>query len=481
MKRDLPLKIVILLFALLSNSSAPAAATKHPNIVIVFADDMGYGDVKAFNPKSRIATPNLDRMAREGMRFTDAHAPGSVCFPSRYGLLTGRYPFRKPLRWKNESVIAAKRLTVPGMLRKAGYQTAMVGKWHLGFDGGMPYRYDHRFGGGPIERGFDYFYGIHASTDIPPYFYIENDRVTVAPNKVLPARNTEGWTKIQGEFWREGPVGSDFEMYDVLPNFTKRAVNYIEKQRARDKPFFLYLSLPAPHTPWVPIEKWRGKSKVPMFGDFVMQVDDIVGQILKALEQLEISDDTLVLFTSDNGPVWYAEDVQRFGHASTAHWRGMKGDSYEGGHRMPFLVRWPNGVPGGQTSDQLVSFCDLLATFADITGQDLPKQAGEDSFSFLPALRGAKKSAKQRTSMINLSSRGYLSIRQGDWKLIAGLGSGGFTQPSRIKATKGGPKGQLFHLGNDPSEKVDLYKADPKRVAQLSQLLEKIKSDGRSR
>ena len=479
MKPDMPLKIFLL--ALCLNFGAFAADTRKPNIIVVFADDMGFGDVTAFNPQSQIKTPNLDRMAQEGVKFTDAHAPGSVCFPSRYGLLTGRYPFRKQLRWKQESVIAANRLTVPGLLSKAGYQTAMIGKWHLGFDGGMPYQYDRRFGGGPIERGFDYFYGIHASTDIPPYFYLENDRVTAAPDKVLTARNTDSWTKIQGEFWREGPIGPDFEMYDVLPNFTRRAVSYVETHGKKDKPFFLYLSLPAPHTPWVPIEKWRGKSKVPMFGDFVMQVDDIVGQLLTVLEQQEIADDTLLLFTSDNGPVWYAEDVKRFGHSSTAHWRGMKGDAYEGGHRMPFLIRWPNGTAGGQTSKQLVSFCDLLATFADIVGEKLPANAGEDSFSFLPALQGATKGKGLRKSMINLSSRGFLSIRQGDWKYINNLGSGGFTQPSKIKATRSGPKGQLFHLGNDPGEKVDLYKADPKRAAQMSRLLEKIESAGRSR
>ncbi len=450
---------------------------EHPNIVILFADDMGYGDVRAFNPESKIDTPNLDRMAAEGMKFVDAHAPGSVCFPSRYGLLTGQYPFRASLRWKSKPCIKEGRMTVPSMLKKAGYQTAMIGKWHLGFDGGMPYQYDKPFKGGPVDRGFDYFYGIHASTDIPPYFYIENRTVTKAPNRTLPARNTEGWTKIQGEFWREGPIGSDFEMYDVLPNFTRRAVKFIH-DRDKTKPFFLYVPLPAPHTPWVPIKKWQGKSKVPMFGDFVMQVDDTMGQLMAALEKEKIADNTLVLFTSDNGPVWYDEDVKRFGHSSTAHLRGMKGDAYEGGHRMPFLVRWPKAVSAGSTSKTMITFCDFLATFADIVDQKLPKNAGEDSHSFFLALKGENQ---KRESIINLSSRGFLSIRQGDWKYVDNLGSGGFTKPNRIKGGKGEPKGQLFNLKDDPSEKNDLYATQGKRVKEMQALLSKHKEAGRTR
>jgi arylsulfatase A len=464
-------------FCLVIGVLVSAAATKHPNIVILFADDMGYGDVRAFNSDSQIETPNLDRIAREGMRFTDAHAPGSVCFPSRYGLLTGQYPFRKGLRWKQTACISAKRMTVPSLLRSAGYATAMVGKWHLGFENGMPYQYDKPLRGGPIDRGFDYFFGIHASTDIPPYFYIENDRVTAAPEGMIEDRNSEGWTRIQGEFWRKGAIGPDFKMYDVLPNFTRRAVNYIH-DRDKSKPFFLYVPLPAPHTPWVPTKKWQGKSKVPMFGDFVMQVDDTMGQLLRALDEEKIADDTLVLFTSDNGPVWYPEDVKRFGHSSTAHWRGIKGDSYEGGHRMPFLARWPKNVPAGATSKTIITFCDFLATFADIIDKPLPTNAGEDSQSFLASLQGKEQSRKH---MINLSSRGFLSIRDGEWKYIAGLGSGGFTKPNKIKGTKNGPKGQLFNLREDPSETTDLYGEKPALVKRLSALLEKQKSDGRSR
>ncbi|MGB0580128.1 MAG: sulfatase family protein [Limisphaerales bacterium] len=451
----------------------------HPNIVIVFADDMGYGDVGANNPDSKIATPHLDRLAQDGMRFTDAHAPGSVCFPSRYGLLTGRYPFRKKLLWKKEACINPERMTLASLLRDSGYDTAMIGKWHLGFDGGMPYQYDQPFTGGPADRGFDYFYGIHASTDIPPYFYVENRQVTAAPNRTLPARNTDGWTRIQGEFWREGEVGPDFEMYDVLPNFTRRAVKFITTQRDKKKPFFLYVPLPAPHTPWVPVKKWQGQSKVPMFGDFVMQVDDTLGQIVKALKKEKVDRNTIVIFTSDNGPVWYPADVEKFGHASTAHLRGMKGDAYEGGHRMPFIVSWPAAVQAGSVTDRTVSFCDLLGTFAEIVERKLPRDAGEDSISFLATLEGRKQ--PKRPMMVNLSSRGFLSIRDGDMKYIDGLGSGGFTQPSKIKGGKDKPKGQLFNLASDPGEANDLAAKNSDIVEQMRKRIDAIKSNGRTR
>lgn len=477
MTRFLPSKSLFALLAVFA--LAVTVDAKHPNVVIVFADDMGYGDVGAFNPDSKIATPHLDRMARDGMRFTDAHAPGSVCFPSRYGLLTGRYPFRKGLHWKKKPCIDADRMTLASLLRDAGYDTAMIGKWHLGFDGGMPYKYDQPFTGGPVDRGFNYFYGIHASTDIPPYFYIENRGVTAAPNRTLPARNTEGWTRIQGEFWREGEVGPDFEMYDVLPNFTRRAVKFITTGRDKAKPFFLYVPLPAPHTPWVPVKKWRGQSRVPMFGDFVMQVDDTLGQIIKALKQEKVDRDTIVIFTSDNGPVWYPEDVKRFGHSSTGQLRGMKGDAYEGGHRMPFLVRWPAGVQPGSVTDRTVSFCDLLATCAEIVDRKLSRKAGEDSISFLATLKGKKQAA--RPSMVNLSSRGYLSIRDGDWKYIDGLGSGGFTQPSKIKGGKGKPKGQLFNLSNDPGEANDIAVKHPDIAERLKKKIAAIQAAGRTR
>ena len=478
MKHSMRSKL-LLVVAALSILTLNNVRAKDPNIVVVFADDMGWGDVRAFNPESRIDTPNLDRLAREGMRFTDAHAPGSVCFPSRYGLLTGRYPFRKRLRWQAEAVIAPERVTVPSLLKSAGYHTAMIGKWHLGFDGGMPYKYDQPFRGGPVDRGFDYFFGIHASTDIPPYFYVENRRVTRAPAKTLPARNSDGWTKIQGEFWREGEIGEDFEMDDVLPNFTRRAVDFIVNKRDKAKPFLLYLSMPAPHTPWVPVEKWRGKSKVPLFGDFVMQVDDTLGQVVRALEKEKISEDTLILFTSDNGPVWYPEDVKRFSHSSTAHWRGMKGDAYEGGHRMPFIAKWSKVVKAGSTSSAVISFCDLLATAADIVGKDLPADAGEDSFSILPLLKGAKTNSRE--TMINLSSRGLLDIRAGDWKYIDGLGSGGFSQPSKMPKVKGGPDGQLYNLADDPGETKDLAAARPEIVARLEAELKRLSEAGRSR
>lgn len=458
-----------------------ARAAPPPNIVILLADDMGHGDLRCFNPESKIVTPHLDRLAREGMRFTDAHAPGSVCVPSRYGLLTGRYPFRGRMNPRSGPVIEAGRMTTASLLRSAGYDTGMIGKWHLGFEGGDDFQYDQPLRGGPVDRGFNSFFGIHASTDIPPYFYIENDRVTAAPNRTLPASNSPGWSPIQGAFWRQGPVGADFQMEDVLPNFTRRAVKFVNERKGAAKPFFLYVALPAPHTPWVPVKRWQGQSAVKLYGDFVMQVDDTVGQLLAALDQNQLATNTLFLFTSDNGPVWYPEDTARLGHSCTGRWRGMKGDAFEGGHRMPFIIRWPGVAQPGAATGETISFCDVLATFAELVGKPLPPEAAEDSFSFLPVLQRRETGRPIREATVNLSSRGFLSLRSGDWKLIAGLGSGGFSKPNVLKREKGEPAAQLYNLAEDPGETRNRYTDEPAVARRLEGLLQKYQQDGRSR
>lgn len=461
---------------LLIIASAHAA---HPHIVLILADDMGYGDPGCYNAESKIPTPNIDRLAAEGMRFTDAHAPGAVCVPSRYGLLTGRYPFRAKLDWRNGPVIDEGRTTIASLLRDRGYRTTMIGKWHQGFTG------DHdqvEKRGGPVDRGFDEYFGIHASTDIPPYYYIHNDRAVALPTNQIPAGSSEGWSPIQGAFWREGGIQPGMRLVDVLPEFTRRAVETIEahgKSGIKEKPLFLYLALAAPHTPWLPAEKWRGKSGAGLYGDFVMMVDDTVGQVMAALEKSGMADNTLVIFTSDNGPVWLPENVKQFGHSSTGNFRGMKGDAFEGGHRMPFIVRWPASGPGpgkvkpGSTSDQTICHTDLLATFADLTGAKLPPGAGEDSVSFLPALLGQDRGKALRDTLIVESSRGVLTIRQGPWKLIPALGSGGFTQPNRVKPGPKDPAGQLYNLANDPGETRNIYTEHPQVVERLTTLLNK--------
>ncbi len=478
------------LFILFATACAPtrlgaaeAAPAPKPNIVFIMADDMGYGDVRCFNPQSKAPTPNLDRLAAQGMRFTDAHAPGSVCIPSRYGLLTGRYPFRNRANIQKEALIEPGRVTLASLLRDRGYATAMVGKWHLGFEGGVDFDYGKPLAGGPFSHGFQNFYGMHASLDIPPYFFIRNDRAVASASETVPASSSPGVSPIQGAFWREGKIAPGFRHEEVLDDFSRKAVEYVEergKQRS-GSPFFLYLALAAPHTPWLPAPAFRGKSQAGEYGDFVAHVDAAVGQVLKALDQSGLAKNTLVIFTSDNGPVWYADDVRKYGHASSHVYRGMKGDAWEGGHRMPFIARWPGKVRAGSTSSDTICFTDMLATFADLTGKPLPENAGEDSHSILPVLEGRKLNRPLREATVHQSSRGVLAIRQGQWKLIPGLGSGGFTQPAVVRAKAGEPAGQLYDLDKDPAEQTNLYATHPEVVQRLSALLEKYRREGRSR
>jgi len=473
---------LFLSFTILATATV-ARSADHPSIVLIFADDMGFGDPQCFNPESKIPTPNIDRLAREGMRLTDAHAPGAVCHPSRYGLLTGRYPFRTQLPWRRQPCINKGRMTIASLLKDNGYRTAMIGKWHLGFH---VEDYDHPprvIDGGPVDCGFDSYFGIPASTDIPPYYYIQDDCVVAAPTDRIGESRTEGWSPIQGAFWRAGGIAPNFKLVDVLPTFTKKAVEVLHDQhrRAPDQPVFLYLAFPAPHTPWLPTEEFRGRSGAGMYGDFTVMVDHMVGRVLKTLDDLRMADDTLVVFTSDNGPVWYDTDVERLGHDSAGPWRGMKGDAWEAGHHMPFVVRWPGKVAPGAVSEQTICHTDMLATFADVLGVGLPDDAGEDSFSILPTLLGRQDTQPVRPATVTISSRGVLAIRQGPWKLIKGLGSGGFSQPSHVKPVPSGPQGQLYNLSHDPGETHNLWSEQPEIVNRLTDLLEEHKTRGRSR
>ena len=479
-----PLAHAILLGFLLTFSVRidMASATDLPNILIILVDDLGYGDLGCFNAESKIPTPNINQLATEGMRFTDAHASGPLCHLSRYGLMTGRYPFRAPCgAWSRQPVIDSEQATIASLLKQKGYATAMVGKWHLGFD--EP-GYDQPYRGGPVDRGFDSYFGIRASTDIPPYYYIRNDRVVMAPTLDIKARQTEGWSPIQGEFWRAGKISPDLKLEEVLPRFTQEAVQVIEShsEQAGDKPLFLYLALPAPHTPWLPADEYVGRTPIPLYGDFTYMVDAMVGRVLAALDQAGMTDDTLVLFTSDNGPVWYEQDVKRYQHDASGGWRGMKADAWEAGHRMPFIIRWPEHVRSGSTNADLVSFVDLFATLAELTEQPLEGQAGPDSFSFLSSLLD-KPVAKypQRSSLALASGGGLMTLRKGPWKLIQGLGSGGFSQPKKVKPQPGEPKGQLYHLGEDPEESQNLYQKHPDRVEAMLNELQAIQDSAVSR
>ncbi|MCF8176844.1 MAG: arylsulfatase [Burkholderiaceae bacterium] len=479
MKRPLTLFTALLLFppGALHAADRPQPQA-NPNIVIILVDDMGYGDPACCNPQSKIATPNIDRLAREGMRFTDAHAPGPLCHPSRYGLMTGRYPFRTDItRWPTQPLIEKGQVTIASLLRDQGYHTAMVGKWHLGF---RENGYDQPLPGGPVDCGFDSFFGLRASTDIPPYFYIRGNRAVKPPTDHIAENHSAGWAPTQGAFWREGGIAPGLALAEVLPKFTDEACAVIAAQAGQKpdarRPLLLYLAYPAPHTPWLPAAEFAGKSGAGMYGDFVMMVDAQIGRVLADLERSDMMRDTLLVFASDNGPAWHPADVARFGHRAAGGLRGMKADAWEGGHRMPFIARWPGRVKAGAVSDQTICFTDLLATFADVCGTELPAGAGPDSFSLLPVLEGRQPAGQpiRGPIVMQAGSSSAMMIRSGDWKLITQLGSGGFTKPKTIKPEPGGPTGQLYNLRDDLTESHNLYLEQPGIVARLKAEMQQI-------
>lgn len=490
--------------AVLLLASASLAAEK-PNIIYVLCDDLGYGDLKCLNKDSKIATPNFDRLAAGGMAFTDAHSGSAVCTPTRYGILTGRYSWRTKLQsgvlgGLSPRLIEPGRLTVANLLKQQGYHTAAIGKWHLGMDWAkVPGKdvselnietpeqvnsvdYKQPIAGGPTTVGFDWYYGISASLDMVPYTFIENDRVTVLPTveKQFPMMigRTGGMTRL-------GPAAPEFEAHQVLPRLTEKTVEYISQRAAAAKtgqPFFLYLPLASPHTPIAPTEAWLGKSSLNPYADFVMQTDDALGKILDALDKNGLADNTLIVVTSDNGcsPQAKFEELVPKGHNPSYVFRGHKADIFEGGHRIPFLVRWPGHVKAGATSDQTTCLTDFLATTADIVGGKLPAEAAEDSVSMLPALLG-KAEKPLREAIVHHSINGSFAIRQGSWKLCFCPGSGGWSAPRPNRdETTGLPPVQLFDLVTDIGEQKNLRADKPEIVVQLTRLMEKYVNDGRS-
>ena len=467
-----------------------------PNIVYILADDLGYGDVSINNPNGKIKTPNIDQIAIQGMRFTDAHSASGVCTPTRYAILTGRYPFRSKLpvgvlRGYSRSLIENDQQTVAKLLSQAGYATGVIGKWHLGVDwallpGNEALLNQKDFGiktelnpdiidftqpatAGPQTAGFDYSYILPASLDMPPYLYLENQKVEEQPTAYTPGNKME--KGYSGPFWREGKMSPSFDFHQVLPRFIQKANQFISNQK-NNKPFFLYLPLAAPHTPWMPNPEYLGKSGAGEYGDFVQQVDASVGAILKQLEKSGLSKNTIVIFASDNGPYWRSDYIERFNHKSAGEFRGMKGDAFEGGHRIPFFVRWPAQIKSNSISNVTTSLANLLATCGDLTGI---KATSEDTYSIMPILKGQSKEIIGQPGIVVSSSIGYLMIRKGDWKLIEGLGSGGFTEPQKIDQSKQDVNGQLFNLKNDPKEEHDLFESNKEKVQELRTLLKEIK------
>ena len=462
-----------------------------PNVIVILADDMGIGDVSSLNPKSAWKTPGIDRLAREGRTFTDAHSASGVCTPSRYTLLTGRYSWRGKLKSSvlhgyDPSLIEPGRLTVAGFLKQQGYATGMVGKWHLGVDWvrtGQKLEevdFGQPFGGGPLAHGFDRFFGISASLDMPPFVYLSQDRSTTVPHDRVAASPGP-------KMWRAGLIGADFRHEEVHPRFRREALAWIESRaqaRAVDgTPFFLYLALASPHTPTVPTPEFVGRTQTNPYGDFVAQVDATVGDILNTLDALRISRDTLVVFTADNGcsPAANLGELRAFGHDPSAGFRGHKADLFEGGHRVPFLVRWPAEVPAGSTCSRLVGQLDLLATLADILGERLPGQAAEDSISFLPQLRRGDRAKVGRDSLVHHSNQGFFALRQGPWKLLFTPDSGGWSDPKPgSKEAALLPQLQLYHLGSDSAERTNRVADVPKVARAMTREMNKIWVNGRS-
>ena len=473
-----------------------ACAANPLNIVVILADDLGYGDVRCNNPeRGKIPTPNIDRLAEQGMRFTDAHTSSGVCSPTRYALLTGRYHWRSRLQagivgYLEKPLIAPDRLTLAGLLKQHGYRTAAVGKWHLGWDWSIgpeqraffaPPRgnkapeitdahrtvwqdvYAKPIGGGPTTRGFDEYFG----TDVPnwpPYAFIRNDRTESIPSEFLPAAKL-----VKNQASLPGPALPGWKLEDVLPSITQAACGFIEDAAKQARPFFLYLPLTAPHTPIAVSAEWRGKSGLNDYADFVMETDAMVGRVLAALEKSGAAEKTLVVFTSDNGCAPYAgaKELEAKGHFPSGSLRGYKADAWEGGHRAPFIVRWPGTVPTGSRCDALVQQTDLMATFAEVLGTKLPANAGEDSVSLLSLLRGADKPVREYA--ISHASSGLPALRKGSWKIIFGPGGGGFGD--RVGSA---PGGQLYDLATDLGETKNLWAEKPELVAELTAAMERF-------
>jgi arylsulfatase A len=501
-----------------------AHKSTRPHIVYFFVDDMGYGDASCLNPEGKIQTPNIDRLASEGMKFTDAHSTSAVCSPSRYSVLTGRYNWRSTLQRGivgvyGDPLITGDRLTVPGFLKQHGYHTACIGKWHLGMgwdfeadeesfyprilqDDRTPpegptdleaspaqrARWREAFAkpttGGPTTRGFDYHFGVDIP-NWPPYCFIENSRPVGIPSEFLPSRlvgaNLASYS---------GPAMPYWHFEQLLPTWAKKADAYIAERAAADEPFFLYLPMTSPHTPLSVNKAFIGKSGLNnLYADLVIETDDVLGRVLASLDKHGVADNTLVIFTSDNGCAHYIgarEDgpgnfesaLEPQGHFPSGPYRGYKSDAWDGGHRIPFIARWPGQIPAGSECDQLVSLADLMATCAEIVGDTLPDTAGEDSVSMMPLFRGGDRPVREQ--LVHHSIDGKFAIRDGHWKLVLCPGSGGWTKNDAKAAAEGLPLVQLYDLQADPGEQRNLQAENPEKVRGMVARLKQIVSDGRS-
>ncbi|MGK0239858.1 MAG: arylsulfatase A [Candidatus Pelagisphaera sp.] len=474
-----------------------------PNVVLIFADDLGFGDVSAYNADSKIQTPNLDKLASQGIRLADAHSASGVCTPSRYALLTGRYAWRTKLKngvlgGFSEPLLAPDRMTLGHLFQRQGYATACVGKWHLGMEWNRPDRgdqeYDKRnssegvaFGQpiarGPTSSGFDYYFGISASLDMPPYVFIENESVTALPTSLLKHEDKGG---------REGPAVPGWRHKYVTPTIVDKTIAFIGDHR--EEPFFVYVPLNSPHTPHAPGDAFTGSSGLDVYGDFVVEVDYNIGRIMQAIDNLGLADDTLLIVTSDNGPETNMFGrLQNTGHDSSGALLGAKRDNWEGGHRVPFIARWPGQIRAGSMNSDPVCLVDFMATFAELLDVELPSEAGGDSVSLLPILRGGDADYREGHAIVHHSSGGLFAIRRGDWKLLLHAGSGGNAYGSKANKRRAADYAgtlekrlfdtgdrQLYNLKLDLGETQNLAADFPEIVSRLTALAARYVLEGRS-
>ena len=485
------------------------AWAKQPNVLILYADDLGFGDLGCYNNKSRIPTPNLNRLASESVRFTDGHSSSGICTPSRFAMLTGRHHWRDFHGIVNAfggSVFKPERLTLPEMLKEKGYKTAAIGKWHLGWNwdairnkdvkatteqggrrkkqlGPEAFDWTKSIPNGPLDHGFDYYFG-DTVINFPPYCWIENDKVVKAPDTLM---QTGKWKKIKEGGWecRPGPMVTGWDPYENIPTTTKKGVDYIKEAAKAEEPFFLYFAYPAPHAPIIPNDEFDGKSKAGPYGDFVYETDHSIGQLLQALKDSGQAENTIVIFSADNGPEQYAyaRDA-KFDHWSAHPFRGLKRDAYEGGHHVPFMVKYPGVTMAGTVNDALVSQIDIMATLASVVGYDLPeKNAAEDSHDLLPLLKGQVKSI--RTSHIHNTFDHTWAFREGDWVLVTGK-SGHHSRVTKEWLKKHDyPKteskqSRLFNLREDIGQRNDLAAKHPEKVKAMEASLARIREQGYS-
>lgn len=473
---------------LIAGGISPAyAGSDAPNIVLILADDMGYGDISYYNPMSKIRTSHLDKMASESAVCTDAHSSSSVSSPTRYGILTGRYNWRSTLKRSvlngySKALIPPERETIASMLKKQGYNTAAIGKWHLGWDwnnidsGIENVDFSKPITNGPTTLGFDYFYGFCGSLDMAPYVYVENNMPTAIPDRTTVNKGKYSW-------WREGPTSPDFHHENVLEHVIDKGCHYILDKAKSSRPYFLYLPLPAPHTPILPSKEFQGKSGLGDYGDYVLMVDAMVARVLDAVRKTGEDDNTIVIFVTDNGcsPAAGIKEMEEQDHYPSFIYRGHKADLFDGGHRIPCIIRWRKKIKPHFIA-QTICLTDFYSTFAAINDYRLCDSEGEDSYNILPALLSVDEVPAIREATVHHSIQGEFTIRQGKWKLLLSSSSGGWSEPrpDNQEALKGLPSMQLYDMYGDPEETRNLVNDYPEKTIELRNLLLRYIDEGRS-